>query len=65
VTFSQNIFLAMATFYGSISENRSFILIKFLHFAVNEAYCGQIPPKIYKMKPVINNMTINLLKVTF
>jgi hypothetical protein len=52
--FSQNRLLATPTFYGSMSEKRFFILLKFLHFVVNEAYRGQVPLKIYKMKPVFD-----------
>lgn len=33
-----------------------FILLKLLHFAVNETYCGQVPSKIYKMKPVFDHL---------
>jgi hypothetical protein len=46
----------MPTFYGSISRKSFFILLKLLHFAVSEAYRGQVPPKIYKMKPVFDHL---------
>jgi hypothetical protein len=46
----------MPTCYGSISEKRFFILLKLLHFAVSEAYCGQVSLKIYKMKPVFDHL---------
>jgi hypothetical protein len=35
-------------------KKRFFLLLKFLHFADNESYNGQIPPKIYKVKPVFD-----------
>jgi hypothetical protein len=38
-----------------VTEKR-FILFKFLHFADNENYNGQIPPKIYKVKPVFDHL---------
>jgi hypothetical protein len=35
-------------------RKRFFILLKFFNFTVNEAHHGQVPPKIYKMKPVFD-----------
>jgi hypothetical protein len=46
----------MPTFYVSISEKRFFILLKLPHFAVIEAYRGQVPLKIYKIKPVFGHL---------
>jgi hypothetical protein len=54
--FSRNRLLATPTFYGSMPEKRFLILLKLLHFADNEAYCGQVPPKIYKMKTVFDHL---------
>jgi hypothetical protein len=50
----------MPTFYGSMSEKKFFILLKFRHFAVSETYHGQVPPKIYEMKPVYDNLIMNI-----
>jgi hypothetical protein len=49
---SQNRLSETPVFYATVSEKRFSILLKFLHFADNEAYCGQVPPKICKVKPV-------------
>jgi hypothetical protein len=35
------------SFYETMSEKILFILLKSFHFADNEAYCGQVPLKIY------------------
>jgi hypothetical protein len=50
--FSQNRLLAMPTFYGSMSEKRFFMLLKLLNSEDNEAYHGQVPPMIYKIKTI-------------
>jgi hypothetical protein len=54
--FSENRLLAMPIFYETVSEKRFFILIKFLHFADNEAYHEQVLPNIYKEKSVFNHL---------
>jgi hypothetical protein len=46
----------MPTFFESISEKRFFSLLKLLHFVVSEAYGGQVPLNIYKMKPVFDHL---------
>jgi hypothetical protein len=39
-----------------LSERRLFILLKFLHFADNEVYRGQVSPKFYNVKPVFDHL---------
>jgi hypothetical protein len=39
-----------------LCQKRDFILLKFLHFSDNEAYRGQVPPKIYIVKPVFDDL---------
>jgi hypothetical protein len=39
-----------------MSEKRFFVLLKFLHFADNHAYRGQVSPKFYKVKPVFDHL---------
>lgn len=52
--FSRNKLLATPVFYETMCEIRFFLLLKYLHFADNEAYDRQISPKLYKVKPVLD-----------
>jgi hypothetical protein len=49
--FSHNRLLAMPIFYKMI-EKRFFLLITFWHVAHNKSYNRQVPPEIYRVKPV-------------
>jgi hypothetical protein len=54
--FSRNRLLATPIFYEKMAEKRFFLVLKFLHFADTESYNSQLPPKIYKVKPVFDNL---------
>jgi hypothetical protein len=45
----------MPVFYR-MTEKRLFLLPELLHFANNESYSGQVPPKIYKVKPLFDHL---------
>jgi hypothetical protein len=54
--FSHNRLLATPIFYEMMTEKRFLLLLKFLHFADNDSYNGQVPPKIHKVKPVFDHL---------
>lgn len=37
-------------------QKRDFFLLKFLHFANYEIYSEEVPPKMYKVRPVFDYM---------
>ena len=54
--FSRNRLLATPIFFEIMTEKRFLLLLRFLHFADNESYNGQVPPKIYKVKPLLDHL---------